>query len=108
MAAAVEAIPAANAMREWATYESAYETNQFASNINCSVEIANKAIRQRNNRIFAALRPLTGLDLGDEPMKWWKWWWQDYNEMYNVSSRGESGPSDQPYKPVYAYNYNYQ
>ena len=43
-------------------------------------------------------------------MKWWKWWWQDYNESYKVSSGGssESEPYsgtdpyyDQAPKPVY-------
>ena len=44
---------------------------------------------ERNARVISALRQLTGLDLGERPMNWWKWWWQDYNELYTVS--GGSG-----------------
>ena len=45
---------------------------------------ANAAIAQQNARIEAVLCQTTGLDLGDDPMKWWAWWWQDYNESYHV------------------------
>jgi hypothetical protein len=72
--------------------------DQFAA----GVAQTNAAIRERNARIAAILRPLTGLDLGDEPMPWWKWWWQDYTEMHNV----DGGP-DEPPKPVYDYNSSY-
>ena len=65
-----------------------------ASDIQDSVRRANKAIAKRNARIIPTLRQLTGLDLGEKPMKWWKWWWQDYNELYTVSggSGGNYGP----------------
>ena len=42
------------------------------------------------------LRKTTGLDLGDQPMKWWTWWWQDYNEMYNVSNSTDPGDKAGP------------
>jgi hypothetical protein len=87
----VGAIEVANAQRN----------EQAASDFLDAVRRANEAGRQRNVRITAALRQLTGLDLGDAPLKWWKWWWQDYNEMYHVRSAGESEPYDQPPKPVY-------
>ena len=76
-------------------------TDEVASNFRSAVELANKAIPQRNARIADALRVLTDVDLGDEPMPWWKWWWQDYNEMYNVSSRARRQQSGDPPKPVY-------
>ena len=66
-----------------------------------AVDRANSAIADRNAQIMTALRRTTGLDLGDQPIKWWTWWWQDYNEMYNVS-----GDSNQPPKPEY-HNDNY-
>jgi hypothetical protein len=97
---------AANAARQAAAYDAANEANKVAADFQAAVQRANNAIWQRNARITAVLRPVTGVDLGDEPMKWWKWWWQDYNEMYSVSSRGEVPPPDQPAKPVYTYSYN--
>jgi hypothetical protein len=75
--------------------------NKFAANFTRTVERTNAAIRRRNVRITAALRSLTGLDMGDEPMAWWKWWWQDYTEMHNMD--GE----DAPPKPLYG-NYAVQ
>jgi hypothetical protein len=79
--------------------------NQFqqaASDFYDTVERANQQIAQRNVRITAALGELTGQKLGEEPMKWWKWWWQDYNESYEVISRSESDPADYERKPVYS------
>ena len=73
------------------------EPAKVAKNFERALERTNAAIRQRNLRILAVLRPLTGLDLGDEPMEWWKWWWQDYTEMSNVDG------TDAPSKPVYDY-----
>ena len=55
---------------------------------------------QRNAQIVAALSQTTGLDLGDQPMDWWAWWWQDYNEMYNVSGATDQSEYDRP-KPEY-------
>jgi hypothetical protein len=72
--------------------------NKFAANYERTLDRTNAMIRQRNVRIAAVLRPLTGLDLGEEPMEWWKWWWQDYTEMHNVD-----GGTDAPPKPVYDY-----
>ena len=53
-----------------------------------AVDRANRAIAGRNAQIVAALSQATGCDLGDRPMAWWKWWWQDYNEMYDVGGAG--------------------
>ncbi len=74
-----------------------YDLYGFAADFSRSVERTNAAIHECNLRIVAALRPLTGLDLGDDPMEWWKWWWQDYTEMHTID-----GTNGQP-KPVYDY-----
>jgi len=91
----------ASAARANATYN---ELTQMAGRLTSSVERANEGFRLLNSRIAAALRQLTGLDLGNEPMQWWTWWWQDYNEMYKVSSGGESADPYEPPKPVYDYH----
>ena len=77
---------------------------QAVRNVTSAIERANEVNQWRNARITAALTQLTGCDRGSEPMPWWSWWWQDYNEMYNVSS-GSSGTTEQyqPPKPVYQY-----
>jgi hypothetical protein len=68
-----------------------------------AVERANRAIAARNAQIAAALAKTTGRNLGDQPMPWWTWWWQDYNEMYHVS--GPTGP-DRPGKPQIDYEHD--
>jgi hypothetical protein len=94
-------VGAANAQREAAAYKLRRSADDFLN----AVERANKVIRQQNVRITTVLHQLTGFDGGGAPMKWWTWWWQDYNEMYNVSNNGESDPYtrtyDHPTKPVY-------
>jgi hypothetical protein len=95
------------ASAERATEATAIQAGQFdqaARDLRDAVERANRGIRQRNARITAALSQLTRLNLGSEPMDWWKWWWQDYNEMYNVSGRTTVAETDQPPKPVYEYS----
>ena len=67
-----------------------------------AVDRANRAIAERNAQIEAALSQTTGLDLGDQPMEWWAWWWQDYNEMYNVSGATDQSDYSRP-KPEYHY-----
>ena len=62
---------------------------------------ANAAIAQQNARIEAVLCETTGQDLGDAPMKWWAWWWQDYNESYHVTSGTDQSEEGQPPKPEY-------
>ena len=37
-------------------------------------------------------------------MGWWKWWWQDYNEMYNVADSTTGIERYEPSKPVYEYS----
>ena len=65
-----------------------------------AVDRANRTIAQRNAQIAAALSKTTGLDLGDQPMDWWAWWWQDYNEMYNVNGATDQSDYSRP-KPEY-------
>ena len=52
-------------------------------------------------QLVAALSQTTGLDLGDQPMPWWTWWWQDYNEMYNVSGTPDQSGYSGAKKPEY-------
>ncbi len=87
----------ANAMR------SRTQAAQNAAALRDAVDRANRAIAQRNAQIVTVLSKATGLKLGDQPMDWWAWWWQDYNEMYNVGgATGQSGDS-RPRKPEYGY-----
>ena len=75
---------------------------QNAAALRDAVDRANRAIAQRNSQIVAALSQTTGLKLGDQPMDWWAWWWQDYNEMYNVG--GATGQTvTAGVKPEYRY-----
>jgi hypothetical protein len=69
-----------------------------------AVDRANRRIAERNAQIVAVLHETTGLDLGDQPMPWWAWWWQDYNEMYTVSSSTDQLDSDESPKPEYHYD----
>ena len=69
------------------------ELNRDASEFLNSIDLANAVIRQRNARIAFALRQLTGVDAGPRPVSWWKWWWEDYNEMYSVPTAGERKPA---------------
>jgi hypothetical protein len=69
-----------------------------------AVDRVNRAIAQRNARIEAALCQTTGLDLGEEPAKWWRWWWRDYNESYNLGGTADASDENPPYdKPQYDY-----
>ena len=70
-----------------------------AGDIQGSIRQANAANAKRNARVVSALHRLTGLDLGEEPMKWWKWWWQDYNELF-ILSGGSGGYYGQPAKTI--------
>jgi hypothetical protein len=71
-----------------------------------AVDRTNRAIAQRNAQIVAALGKTTGLDLGHQPLDWWTWWWQDYNEMYHVSGATDGTDPSQPGKPEYHYERN--
>jgi hypothetical protein len=66
-----------------------------------AVDRANRVIAGRNAQIIAALTATTGLELGDQPMDWWQWWWENYNEMYNVRSSSDQGGYDASRKPHY-------
>jgi hypothetical protein len=69
-----------------------------------AVDRANSAIADRNAKIKDALCQTTGMDLGDRPTQWWTWWWQDYNEMYNVSGGTDQNAEDTPPKPESHYD----
>lgn len=43
-----------------------------------------------NARIVGTLRETTEQNLGDEPSKWWNWWWQDYNETVEAANRTDT------------------
>ena len=47
-------------------------------------EQMNAVQREINDRVTAALRPATGNDFSDDPVRWWDWWLA-YNEMYQPS-----------------------
>jgi hypothetical protein len=79
-----------------------------------AVANTNRAISARNARIVAVLNQATGLGLGEEPMKWWTWWWEGFNDTYDVSSQIDKTAgatantyvmapyvSDASYKPIY-------
>ena len=46
----------------------------------------------------------TGQQLDDQPAKWWAWWWQDYNESYNVTGGTSQTDGDAPAKPENHYD----
>jgi hypothetical protein len=79
------------------------QLNRAADSLRDAVNHTNMVIRQRNSRITAALRQLTNLDLGSQPMNWWKWWWQDYNEMYSIPDGTTGIERHERPKPVYEY-----
>jgi hypothetical protein len=62
-----------------------------------AVDQANREIDERNQRVFGVLTATTGQDLGTEPTPWWTWWWQDYNESYELTKGADAN------KPHYAY-----
>jgi len=68
-----------------------------------AVDRVNRASAQRNAKIEAALCATTGLDLGDQPTKWWTWWWQDYNESYNLTGGTDQSDENPPAKPETRY-----
>jgi hypothetical protein len=72
----------------------------------------NRAIEERNASIVSVLGETTGGDVGEQPIEWWKWWWNQYNETNAVVDRDESpgngsvgSPGGRPpYKPVVSYH----
>ncbi len=82
-----------------------------ADAIHNAIENRNRAIEESNARIVGILNKTTGLDLGEAPLAWWKWWWNQYNESDAIvdaddrSSGDDPYPSPyepQPYKPVFS------
>jgi hypothetical protein len=61
------------------------------------IERRNRAIEESNARIVSILHRATGLDLGDRPLDWWKWWWKNYNETDAIVDAGDSSSGDDPY-----------
>ena len=72
-----------------------------------AVERTNRTNARRNARIEVVLCQTTGQDLGESPTKWWNWWWQDYNESYDLGG-GTDQSGESPAKPVEHYDYNLQ
>jgi len=70
-----------------------------ANALRVAVDRVNRASAQRNAKIETALRATTGLDLGDQPANWWTWWWQDYNESYNLAGGTDQSSGSPPAKP---------
>jgi len=75
---------------------------QDAGSLRDVVDRANRAIARRNAQIETALCGTTGLDLGEQPTKWWTWWWQDYNESYNLTGGTDQSGGNQSSKPEYS------
>lgn len=88
---------------------SAVQADRDAEAFHAAVDRANREIGSRNARITMVLHKATGQQLGEEPMKWWKWWWQDYNEQYSVDGRNGPSAEGRPSRPEYrndaAYDY---
>ncbi|MEN6452514.1 MAG: polymorphic toxin-type HINT domain-containing protein [Thermoguttaceae bacterium] len=83
---------------QWNVQNSRRQAVQNAAALQQAVERTNATIAQQNAAIIKALAGATGKKVGDQPMDWWTWWWQDYNDMYNVSGETQDG---KPYKPEY-------
>jgi hypothetical protein len=77
------------------------EMNRLANDFRTAVERCNCAIQRRNAAITTVLHQVTGIDGGEDPMHWWRWWWQDYNEMYTITERGDGDPYGRPEKPLF-------
>jgi hypothetical protein len=45
-----------------------------------AVDLKNDELKDWNDRIFAALKIATGMDLPNAPTEWWAWW-DDYNNL---------------------------
>ena len=61
-----------------------------------AVANTHRAIARSNARVVDALDGATGLDLGQEPMNWWTWWWQEYNETYDITNGNAASPAFEP------------
>ena len=51
-----------------------------------AADLKNDQLKDWNERIFAALKKSTGLNLPDDPKDWWKWW-EDYNQLYTPDEK---------------------
>jgi hypothetical protein len=49
------------------------------------IEWTNQNMRQTNARVLPVLKAITGLDLDDEPEKWWRWWMDQLGHSQGVS-----------------------
>jgi hypothetical protein len=80
--------------------DSQAQAARSSADFNSNVQNANLQIEQRNARIFEVLKQITGLDLGEKPKDWWKWWWEDYNELYTVGGPKGVSPGGSSAKPT--------
>jgi hypothetical protein len=67
------------------------QANQETAALHDRVDAMNDQIHERNVRILAVLTQTTGKDLGDDPVKWWDWWLQEYNGMYGGEKDSTTG-----------------
>jgi hypothetical protein len=44
----------------------------------------NREVAEHNAHIVEVLRQTTKLDHGDQPMNWWTWWWEDFNDQAEI------------------------
>ena len=51
-----------------------------------TADLKNEQLKDRNDRTIAALKNATGLNLPNDPKKWWKWW-EDYNQLYTQDEK---------------------
>lgn len=58
------------------------EGNLGARRLQREADRHNTAVERLNDRVCAALRNSTGVDLPADSEKWWQWW-QDYNDLYS-------------------------
>jgi hypothetical protein len=46
--------------------------------------VANREVAEHNSHLVEVLRQTTNRDLGDQPMTWWTWWWEDFNDQADI------------------------
>ena len=84
--------------------QSQLQASQQEAELYDAVQNANRAIAQSNARVVAVLHAATGLDLGDDPNKWWEWWLSDYNELGPSAASGNDPNQSKRGKPEYLFN----
>jgi hypothetical protein len=64
-----------------------------------SVDRNNAEIEQINTRITTVLCQVADLDPEAKPQDWWKWWWQDHNDMFALNGGKPGSSEDDSYEP---------